>query len=96
MFRSGEAKPSSKRPIHMGPTLNNILPKLNNVQYMSIIDVSTGYHNLQCHFRCMSIPFFGGVISREGAPTRPPKIQGTDGDASTKGQEGTTGHLRYN
>ena len=27
--------------------LNDILPKLNNVQYMSIIDVSLGYHNLK-------------------------------------------------
>ena len=33
------------RPIHRGPTLNDILLKLNNVQYMSIIDVSSGYHN---------------------------------------------------
>ena len=32
------------RPVHRGPTLNNILPKLNNVQYMSIIDASSGYH----------------------------------------------------
>ena len=35
------------RPIHRGPTLNNILPKLNNVRYMSIIDASSGYHNLK-------------------------------------------------
>ena len=28
-------------------TLSNILPKLNNVQFMSIIDVSSGYHNLR-------------------------------------------------
>ena len=34
-------------PIHKGPTLNSILPKHNNVQYMSIIDVSLGYHNLK-------------------------------------------------
>ena len=34
------------RPIHRGPTLNDILPRLNNVQYMSIINVSSGYHNL--------------------------------------------------
>ena len=33
--------------IHRGPTLNNILLKLNNVQYMSIIDVSSGSHNLK-------------------------------------------------
>ena len=35
------------RPVHRGPTLNNILPKLNNVQYMSVIYVSLGYHNLK-------------------------------------------------
>ena len=35
------------RPIHRGSTLNDILPKLNNVKYMSIIDASLGYHNLQ-------------------------------------------------
>ena len=35
------------RPVHRGPTLNNILPKLNNVQYMSIIDASSGHHNLK-------------------------------------------------
>ena len=35
------------RPVHWGPTLNDILPKLNNVQYMSIIDASSGYHNLK-------------------------------------------------
>ena len=37
------------RPIHRGPTLNNILLKLNNVQYMSIIDASSGYHNLKLY-----------------------------------------------
>ena len=31
--------------IHRGPMLNNIIPRLNNVQYMSIIDMSLGYHN---------------------------------------------------
>ena len=35
------------RPVHGGPTLNDILPKLNNVQYMSIIDMRLGYHNLK-------------------------------------------------
>ena len=35
------------RPIHRGPMINDILPKLNNVQYMSIIDMSSGYHNLK-------------------------------------------------
>ena len=31
------------RPIHRGLTLNDILPRLNNVQYMSIFDASSGY-----------------------------------------------------
>ena len=35
------------RPVHRGPTLNDILPRLNNVKYMSIIDASSGYHSLK-------------------------------------------------
>ena len=35
------------RPVHRGLTLNDILPRLNNIQYMSIIDASSGYHNLK-------------------------------------------------
>ena len=34
------------RPVHRGPTLNDILPKLNKVQYLSLMDASSGYHNL--------------------------------------------------
>ena len=34
-------------PMHRGPTLNDILPKLNNEQYSSLIGVSSGYHNLK-------------------------------------------------
>ena len=151
------------RLIHRGPMLNDILPKLNNVQYMSIIDVSSGYHNLKsdmqssyltfacpfgryrykqlpfravpagdmfqckidkifndmpnvfgiaddilvigydkdgtdhdkavykvlkwcqdvtlklnkqkCHFRCMSIPFFGEVVPRQGVQPHPQKVR---------------------
>ena len=35
------------RPVHRGPTLNDILPKLYNVKYMSIIDATSGNHNLK-------------------------------------------------
>ena len=35
------------RPVLRGPTLNNILPRFNNVKYMSIIDTSSGYHNFK-------------------------------------------------
>ena len=144
--------------------LNDILPKLNNVQSMSIIDASLGYHNLKldkqssylttfacpfgsyrykwlpfgavlagdmfqckideifnamlnvfgiaddilvigydkdgadhgeavykvpkqcqevnlklnkekCHFRCMSIPFFGKVVARQGVQPKPQKVR---------------------
>ena len=34
------------RLVHKGLTLNDILLKLSNIQYMSIIDASLGYHNL--------------------------------------------------
>ena len=33
--------------MHRGPTLNHILPKLNNAPYLSLIDVSSSYHNLK-------------------------------------------------
>ena len=35
------------RPMHRGPTLNDILPKLNIAQYLSLIDASSGYHKLK-------------------------------------------------
>ena len=35
------------RPVHWGPTLSDILPKLNKVQYIYIIESSSGYHNLK-------------------------------------------------
>ena len=35
------------RPIHRGPTLNDILPKHNNAKFPSLIDVNSGYHNLK-------------------------------------------------
>ena len=34
------------RPVHRGPTLNDIFPKLKNV-HISLIDASSGYHNLK-------------------------------------------------
>ena len=46
------------RPIHRGPTLNDILPKLNNVKYMSIIDGSSGYQNLQLDTKSLYLTTF--------------------------------------
>ena len=33
--------------VHRGPTCNDIFPKLNNVQYLSLTDVCSWYHNLK-------------------------------------------------
>ena len=35
------------RPVHRGPTPNDIFLKLNNVKYLSLKDASSGYHNLK-------------------------------------------------
>ena len=40
-------KPGVNKTTHRGPTLNDILSKLNNVKFMSIIDASSDYHNLE-------------------------------------------------
>ena len=51
------------RPVHRGLTLNDIFSKLNNVKYLSLIDVSSGYHNLKLDERLSYLTFacqFGG------------------------------------
>ena len=50
------------RPIHRGPTLNDILPKINNAKYISFINESSGYHNLKldersCYFTMFACQF---------------------------------------
>ena len=34
------------RPVHRGPTASDIFPELKHVHYLTLIDVSSGYHNL--------------------------------------------------
>ena len=52
------------RPTHRGPTLNNIIPRLNNVKYMPIIDASLGYHNLQLDTKSSCLTTFMCPFSR--------------------------------
>ena len=52
------------RPIHRGPTLNDILPKLNNVQYMSIINGSSDYHNLKLDKQSSYLTTFACLFGR--------------------------------
>ena len=42
-----KAKPGAIWPLHRAPTLNDVLPKLANVYYITIIDSSSGYHKLK-------------------------------------------------
>ena len=52
------------RPLLRGLTLNDILPRLNNVQYMSIIDASSGYHNLKLHMQSSYLTTFACLFCR--------------------------------
>ena len=47
MPRSSMVNQALIRPVHKRPTLNNIFLKVNNAEYLSLIDASSGYHNLK-------------------------------------------------
>ena len=59
-------------------------------------DVNLKLNKEKCHFRCMSIPFFGEVVSRQGVQPNPTKGQSTDRNAGTQKQKGTAGLSRHN
>ena len=52
------------RPIHRDPIINNILPKLNNVQYLSIINASSGYHNIKLDNQSSYLTMFACPFGR--------------------------------
>ena len=43
------------KPVHRGPTLNNILPRLTGVNYFTLIDPNSSYHNFR--IRCATLLF---------------------------------------
>ena len=50
------------RPVQREPALNDILPRLAGMKYLTLIDVSSGYHNLKLdekssYFITFSCPF---------------------------------------
>ena len=51
------------RLVHRGPTLNEILQKLSNAQYLSLIDVSSGYHNLKLDKRSSYLTTFAANLA---------------------------------
>ena len=50
--------------VHRGPTLNDIFQKLNCVQYLSLIDASSGYQNLKLDERSSYLRTFGYQFGR--------------------------------
>ena len=38
-------------------------------------DVNLKLNKAKCHFRCMSVPFFGEVVSRQGVQPNPQKVR---------------------
>ena len=46
------------RPIHRHPTSNDILPKLTNAHFMTIIDASSHYHSLRLNEEPMYLTMF--------------------------------------
>ena len=52
------------RPIFRGPTLNDILPKLNNAKYLSLIYVSSGYYNLKLDEKSSCLTTFAYQFGR--------------------------------
>ena len=44
--------------MHRGPTPYDILPKLNNAKYLSLIDASSGYHDLKLDERSSYLMMF--------------------------------------
>ena len=52
------------RPINRGPMLNDLLPRLNNVKYVSMIYASSGYHNLKLDKKSLYLTTFACPFGR--------------------------------
>ena len=59
------------RPVHKGPTINNILSKVTYVCYMTLIDVSSGYQNLKLNKRSSYLTIFACHFAKYGFPRLP-------------------------
>ena len=60
-------------PVHRGPILNDILLKLKNARHLSLIDLSSGYHNLKLDERSSYLTIFAYLFGRyryKGLPFR--------------------------
>ena len=59
-------------------------------------DVNLKLNKDKCHFRCMSIPFFGEVVLREGVHPDPQKVRALTKMQAPKNKRELQALLRYN
>ena len=52
------------RPVHMRPTLTNILPRLAGVKDLTLIDTNLNYHNLKLHKQSSYLTTFSCTFGR--------------------------------
>ena len=52
------------RPVHRGHILNDTFPRLNDVKYFSLVDVSYEYHNLKLDKRSSYLTTFACQFGR--------------------------------
>ena len=58
------SKPGINKASTYGPTLNDILQKLNNVRYLSLIDASSRYHSLRLDKKSSYLTIFACLVGR--------------------------------
>ena len=52
------------KPVHRGSTLSDVFPRLNYVQYLSLVDASSGNHNLKLDERSSYFTTFAYQFGR--------------------------------
>ena len=51
------------RPVHRRPTINDILPKLTNMHYMTSMDAKSGYHSLKPDKNQLTSPYLHATLA---------------------------------
>ena len=52
------------RPVHRGPTFNDVLPRLASIKYLTLINSTSGYHNLKLDERPSYLGRFSCPLGR--------------------------------
>ena len=57
-------EPGPNKAHAQGTTLNDVLPKLNNIRYLSLMDVSSGHHDLRLDDKSSYLTTFACQLGR--------------------------------